>query len=190
MAAIASTLLALLRSGDHLVSSSYLFANTSSLFNTFREIGVEVSFVDATDVANVEAAMTSRTRIVFVETVANPRTQVADLARIGELCGERGVIYCVDNTMTSPYLFRPRNVGASLVVNSLTKCIGGHGNALGGAVTDTGTFDWSRYPNVSENYRKGASSRWGIVQLRKKGLRDVGADGAHLCKCAQAHGLS
>jgi O-acetylhomoserine (thiol)-lyase len=80
MGAIASTLLALLRSGDHLVSSSYLFGNTSSLFHTFQQIGVGVSFVDATDVERVAAAMTTCTRIVFVETVANPRTQVADLA--------------------------------------------------------------------------------------------------------------
>ena len=183
MGAIASTLLSLLRSGDHLVSSSYLFGNTNSLFQTFQQIGVGVSFVDATDVERVAAAMTACTRIVFVETVANPCTQVADLARIGELCRQRGVIYLVDNTITSPYLFLPKSVGASLVVNSLTKCIGGHGNALGGAVTDTGMFDWSRYPNLYENYKKGASSGWGIMQVRKKGLRDVGAalapDAAH-----------
>lgn len=183
MGAIAATLLALLRSGDHLVSSSYLFANTGSLFHTFEQIGVAVTFVDATDVAHVEAAITPRTRIVFLETIANPRTQVADLARIGELCTERGVIYFVDNTITSPYLFLPGSVGASLVVNSLTKCIGGHGNALGGAVTDTGLYDWSRYPNVYDSYKNGASSGWGIAQLRKKGLRDAGAalapDAAH-----------
>jgi O-acetylhomoserine (thiol)-lyase len=183
MAAIASTLLALLRAGDHVVSSSHLFANTNSLFHTFSGVGVQVSFVDGTDVAQVEAAITSRTRMVFVETIANPRTHVADLAGIGELCQRRGLVYFVDNTMTSPYLFLPKLVGASLVVNSLTKCIGGHANALGGAVTDTGVYDWSRYPNLYGNYKKGDPALWGILQIRKKGLRDVGAvlaaDAAH-----------
>jgi O-acetylhomoserine (thiol)-lyase len=175
MAAIASTMLALLRAGDHVVSSTYLFGNTNSLFGTFQQIGVSVSFVDATRVANVEAALTPATRMIFVETIANPRTQVADLARIGELCRQRGIVYFVDNTMTSPYLFLPKRVGASLVINSLTKYIGGHGNALGGAITETGLYDWSGYPHIYETYRKGAPATWGILQIRKKGLRDVGA---------------
>lgn len=183
MGAILSTFLALLRSGDHVVSSTYLFGNTNSLFDTFERLGVSVTFVDATDVANVAAALTPKTRMVFVETIANPRTQVADLARIGTLCRERGIVYFVDNTMTSPYLFLPTTVGASLIINSLTKCIGGHGNALGGAVTDTGVYDWSRYPNVYENYKKGAATTWGLLQIRKKGLRDAGTslapDAAH-----------
>ena len=183
MAAITSTLFALLRPGDHLLSSGYVFGNTNSLFNTFAAFGVSVSFVDATDVVQVEAAITSRTRVVFVETIANPRTQVADLAQIGELCDRRGIVYIVDNTMTSPYLFLPKQVSASLVVNSLTKCIGGHGNALGGAVTDTGVYDWSRYANIYGTYKRGDPSLWGILQIRKKGLRDAGAalapDAAH-----------
>ena len=175
MAAISTTLFSLLRAGDHIVSSSFLFGNTTSLFETFGRMGIEVSFVDATEAANVEAALRPETRLVFVETIANPCTQVSDLAGIGELCRSRGIVYVVDNTITSPYLFRPRDVGASLVVNSLTKYIGGHGNALGGALTDTGLFDWSRYPNISDLYRKGDARAWGIVQIRKKGLRDTGA---------------
>jgi O-acetylhomoserine (thiol)-lyase len=175
MAAIASTVLALLRAGDHLVSSTYLFGNTNSLFNTFEQLGVAVSFVDATDAANVEAALRPETRMVFVETIANPRTQVADLAGIGTLCKARGLVYVVDNTMTTPYLFLPKRVGASLIINALTKYIGGHGNALGGAVTDTGLYDWTKYPNIYDNYKKGDAAKWGILQIRKKGLRDVGA---------------
>ncbi|MDR2113087.1 MAG: cystathionine gamma-synthase family protein [Candidatus Accumulibacter sp.] len=175
MAAISTALFALLRAGDHFVSSSFLFGNTTSLFESFARLGVEVSFVDATDAANVEAALRPETRLVFVETIANPCTQVTDLAGIGELCRARGIVYVVDNTITSPCLFRPRDVGASLVVNSLTKYIGGHGNALGGALTDTGLFDWSRYPNISGLYKKGDVRAWGILQIRKKGLRDVGA---------------
>jgi O-acetylhomoserine (thiol)-lyase len=175
MAAIGALFQALLKEGDHVVSSSFLFGNTNSLWNTVAGQGVDVSFVDATDVANVEAVLTAQTRLVFVETIANPRTQIADLERIGRLCRERGILYVVDNTMTTPYLFRPKAVGAGLVVNSLTKSIGGHGIALGGALTDTGRFDWSAYPNIAPNFRKLAPAAQGMAQLRAKALRDFGA---------------
>ncbi len=175
MAAIASAFIALLRGGDHVVSSSFLFGNTNSLFGTLGQFDCDISYVDATRVENVEKALRPNTRMVFVETIANPRTQIADLVRIGELCARRGIIYFVDNTMTSPYLFRPKQVKASLVINSLTKYIGGHGNALGGAVTDTGLFDWKSFPNIYDSYKTANSANWGILQIRKKGLRDVGA---------------
>jgi O-acetylhomoserine (thiol)-lyase len=175
MAAIGAIVQGLIRAGDHIVSSSFLFGNTNSLWMTVNAQGANVSMVDATDVANVEAALTPETRIVFVETIANPRTQIADLKRIGDLCRERGILYIVDNTMTSPYLFRPKTVGAGLVVNSLTKSIAGHGNALGGALTDTGIYDWSRYPHIADNYKKAAQPQWGIAQIRAKALRDFGA---------------
>ena len=174
MAAIGAVVQALLRAGDHIVSSSFLFGNTNSLWQTVSLQGMPVSFVDATDVANIERALKPETRIVFVETIANPRTQIADLERIGALCRERGILYVVDNTMTSPYLFRPKQVGASLVLNALTKSIGGHGNALGGSLTDTGLFDWTRYPNIADNYKRFASTQWGMAQLRAKALRDFG----------------
>ncbi|MFL6674714.1 MAG: cystathionine gamma-synthase family protein [Massilia sp.] len=175
MGAIGALAQALLKAGDHVVSSSFLFGNTNSLWNTVAGQGVDVSFVDATDVANVEAALTANTRFVFVETIANPRTQVADLARIGELCRARGILYVVDNTMTTPYLFRPKAVGAGLVVNALTKSIGGHGMALGGALTDTGLFDWAAFPNIAPNFRRQPASAQGMAQLRAKALRDFGA---------------
>jgi len=175
MAAIAATFVALLRAGDHVVSSSFLFGNTNSLFGTLNTLGCEISFVDATDVGNVARAIRPNTRLVFVETIANPRTQVADLARIGELCAQRGLLYFVDNTMTSPYLYRPKLHRAGLIINSLTKCISGHGNALGGAVTDTGLYDWTRFPNIYDNYKNQKPALWGIQQIRKKGLRDVGS---------------
>lgn len=174
MAAIGAIVQGLLRAGDHVVSSSFLFGNTNSLWQTVAAQGVTVSMVDATDVANVEAALTPETRIVFVETIANPRTQVADLDRIGRLCKDRGILYVVDNTMTSPYLFRPKAVGAGLVVNALTKSIGGHGNALGGSLTDTGVYDWTRYPHIADSYKKYAPPQWGMAQIRAKGLRDFG----------------
>jgi len=175
MAAIEATLLALLRNGDHVVSSSFVFGNTNSLLETLGRHGTPVTFVDATSATNVERALTPATKLVFVETIANPRTQVADLEGIGALCRARGILYVVDNTMTSPWLFRPASVGAGLVVNALTKYIGGHGNALGGAVTDTGQFDWTRFPNIAESYRRQPPALQGITQIRKKGLRDGGA---------------
>jgi O-acetylhomoserine (thiol)-lyase len=175
MAAIGSTMLSLLRAGDHIVASAFLFGNTNSLFLTLQQLGIEVSFADATDIENVAAASRENTRLVFVETIANPVTQVADLAAIGDYCQENGIVYCVDNTMTSPYLFQPKKVKASLVINALTKYIGGHGNALGGCVTDTGLYDWTGFPNLYDNYKTGDSSLWGITQIKKKGLRDFGA---------------
>jgi O-acetylhomoserine (thiol)-lyase len=175
MAAIGAVLIALLKEGDHIVSSHYVFGNTNSMLETLAERGSKVSFVDATSVDAVRAAITPGTRVVFVETIANPRTQVADLDGIGALCRERGILYVVDNTMTSPWLFRPKSVGASLSINALTKYIGGHGNALGGAVTDTGLFDWTRFPNIAASYRNQKPAVQGVTQLRKKGLRDFGA---------------
>ncbi len=174
MAALAAIFTTLLRRGDHLVSSQFVFGNTNSLFGTLQELGVEITFVDATDSSQVRAAIQPNTRMVFTETIANPGTQVADLAVIGEICREKGLVYVVDNTLTSPWMFRPASVGASLVMNSLSKYIGGHGTALGGAVTDTGLYDWAGNDNIYEAYRKGASTGWGLTQIKKKGLRDMG----------------
>ncbi|MES2939497.1 MAG: cystathionine gamma-synthase family protein [Pseudomonadota bacterium] len=174
MAAIAAVFTALLRAGDHLVASRFLFGNTASLMDTLERLGCAVTLVDATDAAQVAAALRPETRMVFVETIANPRTQVADLQGIGTLCAGRGLVYVVDSTLTTPCLFLPRDVGASLVVHSLSKSICGHGNALGGSVTDTGVFDWSGYPNVLPPYKKGKPQGWGLLQIRKKGLRDFG----------------
>ncbi|MEO5765143.1 MAG: cystathionine gamma-synthase family protein [Casimicrobiaceae bacterium] len=186
MAAIAAALLALLRAGDHVVASHFLFGNTNSLFATLKAHGMPVTFVDATDAAAVEAEIVPATRLVFVETIANPRTQVADLARIGAVCAARNLIYVVDNTMTSPWLFRPKDVGASLVVNALTKYVGGHGNALAGSLTDTGHYDWSRFANILDSYKSAKPALWGMTQVRKKGLRDFGATLA----AAEAHHIA
>ena len=175
MAAIGTMLFTLLRNGDHFVSSSFLFGNTNSLFNSFSAHGIDVTFVDATETAEVEAAIRPETKLVFVETIANPRTQVADLDGIAKLCQEHNIIYVVDNTMTTPYLYKPIESDADIVINSLTKYIAGHGNVLGGAITDTGRYDWANYPNIYDTYKKGDSKKWGITQIRKKGLRDFGA---------------
>jgi len=174
MAAIAATFTALIRKTDHVIASSYLFGNSRSIFQTFIDMGLDFTFVDPTSVDNVRAAIKENTRMVFLETIANPATQIADLAKIGDLCEEKGFLYVVDNTMTSPYLFTPVDVKATHSINSLTKYIGGHGNALGGSVTDTGIFNYENYPNIYDVYKKGDPKTWGMAQIRKKGLRDAG----------------
>lgn len=175
MAAITATVLSLLKNGDHMIASSYLFGNTRSIMQTFTDMGIEITFVDATAAANFKNAYRETTKMVLVETIANPATQVADLAAIGDFCAKENLIYVVDNTMTSPYLFRPVTVKASLVINSLTKYIGGHGNALGGSVTDTGLFNWDNFPNIAQVLREQIRREMlGITQIRKRGLRDGG----------------
>ena len=183
MAAISAVFLSLLRAGDHIVCTRFLFGNTNSLMQTLQGLGVTVTFVDATAADNVRAAITPATRMVFVETIANPVTQVADLDGIGQACRDAGVLYVVDGTLTTPLLVRGRDIGAGLVVHSLSKSIGGHGNALGGAVVDTGLFDWASFANILPPYKKGPAEKWGLLQVKKKGLRDMGgtlrAEDAH-----------
>jgi len=183
MAALSAAFMTLLKQGDHVVSSQFIFGNTNSLLSTLGELGVLVTLVDATDVAAVRAALRPTTRMVFCETIANPGTQIADLRGIGELCREHGLIYLLDNTLTSPWMLQGKSVGASLVMNSLSKYIGGHAHALGGAVTETGLYDWRSYVHINPAYRKGDARMWGLTQIKKKGLRDMGgtlaAEAAH-----------
>ncbi|REG99500.1 cystathionine gamma-synthase family protein [Flavobacterium aquicola] len=175
MAAITAAFLSLLKKDDHVIASSFLFGNSRSIMQTLTEIGIEISFVDATNVKDIEQAYKPATRMVFVETIANPGTQVAQLDQIGDFCQQHKLIYIVDNTMTSPYLFKPVNVKASLVINSLTKYIGGHGDALGGSLTDTGLYDWNTFANIAPLIREStAPAMHGITQIRKRGLRDGG----------------
>lgn len=175
MAALAAVFTTLLQAGDHIVASQFIFGNTTSLFGTLNRLGIAVTLVDATDVKAVEQALRPQTKLVFVETVANPGTQIADLESIGQLCQAKGLIYLVDNTLTSPWLFQAKSVGATFVMNSLSKHIGGHAHALGGSLTDTGLFDWSNFSNIVENYRFGDVASWGLTQIKKKALRDMGA---------------
>jgi O-acetylhomoserine (thiol)-lyase len=183
MAAIAGILVALTKPGDHLIVSRHLFGNTRSLFQTMQGFGLEVDFVDVGDASSLGSRLRPQTRMVFVETIANPGTQVPDLEGIGRLCKQHGLLYVVDNTMTTPAILRAREVGAGLIVHSLTKGLAGHGDAMGGAVIDTGLFDWSTWPHIAEPYRKGDPAGWGLQQIRKRGLRDFGAT----LRAADAH---
>ncbi len=183
MGAISAMFFALLKQGDHVVCSRHVFGNTSSLLGSFARFGVAVDFVDATSTENVKSALRPTTQLVFVETIANPGTEVADLEGIGKLCQDHNILFVVDNSLTTPALVQPAKFGAGLIINSLTKGIGGHGDAMGGAVSDTGKFDWSEYPGIDPLYRAGDPKRFGLTQIRRKGLRDGGAtlrpDDAH-----------
>jgi O-acetylhomoserine (thiol)-lyase len=183
MAAITATMFSLFKAGDHLIVSHFLFGNTRSFAETMQTLGIELSFVDVTDVQNVEAAFKKNTKAVYLETIANPVTQVADLRAIGQLCESKKCLFIVDNTMTPANVFDANSVLASLTVSSLTKYIAGHGNVLGGAVVDTGLFDWGNFENILPIYRGADVSQWGLIQVRKRGLRDMGGtlspDSAH-----------
>jgi O-acetylhomoserine (thiol)-lyase len=183
MASLSTLFISMLKKNDHIISSTHLFGNTNSLLGTLSKIGCNVSFVDATDFSAIERATQSNTRIIFVESIANPCTQIADLESIGKFCRQNNILYVVDNTLTSPYLFTPKSVGASIVMNSLSKYIAGHGNVLGGSLTDTGCFDWDYFPNIDRRYSDIPALQKGLTHLKKKGLRDLGAtlqpDSAH-----------
>ncbi|KAJ1383921.1 Cys/Met metabolism PLP-dependent enzyme-domain-containing protein, partial [Ochromonadaceae sp. CCMP2298] len=152
-----------------------LFGNTRSFAETMQSLGIELSFVDVTDVQNVKQAFKHNTKAVYLETIANPVTQVADLRAIGQFCESKKVLFLVDNTMTPANIFDANSVLASLTLSSLTKYIAGHGNVLGGVVVDTGLFDWSSFENILPIYRGPDKTQWGLTQIRKRGLRDMGA---------------
>ena len=137
--------------------------------NTLMDMGIQISFVDVTSLENIKDAYQPNTRAVFTETVANPVTQVADIQGIGRYCEERGIPLIVDNTMTPPPLFDAKAAGASLITTSLTKYVAGHGNVLGGAVIDTGLYDWQQFDNINPAYRVADTRQWGLTQIKKKG---------------------
>ncbi|MBT0586385.1 cystathionine gamma-synthase family protein [Alteromonas oceanisediminis] len=175
MAAIASTLFSLIRAGDHIIVSRFLFGNSRSFMNTLADLGVQISFVDVTDVRCIEALYQPNTKMVFCETIANPVTQVSDCEAIGRFCQEKNIVFMLDTTMTPCYIFDAKKVHASLLVSSLTKYVGGHGNVLGGAVVDSGLYDWQTFSNIHAEYRVADTSQWGLTQIKKRGLRDIGA---------------
>jgi len=175
MAAYDNMFFTLFNHKTHIIASKFLFANTISLLKSYsNKFGIEVTYVDVTNINEVKQAKKINTQIILVETIANPCTQIPALFEIGEFAKENNLVYIVDNTITSPASFIPKLVGASLVVHSLTKSISGHSRSLGGAVIDTGLFDWSKFSNIEEIYRPFKEQAY-IMQLRKKGLRDKGA---------------
>jgi O-acetylhomoserine (thiol)-lyase len=185
--AITFSILNIAGAGDHLVSSSSLYGGTHTLFtHTFAKLGLAVSLVDPGDLAAWRAAIRPETKLLYVESVGNPRLDTADLEAIAAIAHEAGVPLIVDNTMPTPYLLRPFDHGADIVVHSLTKFLGGHGTSIGGAVADSGRFDWAasgRFPGLTEpdpsyhgmRYLEAFGPLGYLVKLRVQLLRDVGA---------------
>ena len=184
--AIATALLVLLKSGDHIVASNSLYGGTYNLLNvTLPRLGITTTFVDPSNPDNFTAAAKENTRVFFAETLGNPKLDVLDLKKISAAAKAFKVPFIVDNTVPSPYLLNPIQFGANIVIHSLTKYISGNGTSLGGAIIDAGTFDWSsgKFPEFTEPsagyhgliYHEAIGNAAFIAKVRIEGLRDFGA---------------
>jgi O-acetylhomoserine (thiol)-lyase len=153
MSAQMVALLTLLESGDQIVAARTLYGGTYSQFDvSFRKLGIETVFVDPDDPENFRRAITDRTRVVYGETIGNPVGNVLDLAAVADIAHDAGVPFVIDNTFATPYLCRPFDFGADIVVHSATKFLGGHGTTMGGVVVEKGDFDWGngKFPGMTE----------------------------------------
>lgn len=173
--------------GDHIVSSTNLYGGTYNLFaNTLRDQGLSVSFVDPSQPANFEAAIQPNTKLLYAETLGNPNSDVIDLEAISAIAHRHGIPLIVDNTFATPFLLRPIEHGADIVVHSATKFIGGHGTVMGGVIIDAGNFDWAqndKFPGLSQPnpsyhgvvFTQACGSLAYILKLRTTLMRDQGA---------------
>lgn len=184
-AAINLAILNLAKAGDNIVSTQYLYGGTYNMFNyTLKRMGITVKFVDTSNPANIAKAIDNKTRAVFSETIGNPKNNVDDFETIARIAHDNGLPFIVDNTVATPFLFKPFNHGADIVCYSLTKFIGGHGTSIGGAVVDSGKFDWSsgRFdeyttPDPSYHgliYHEALGAMAYILKMRITLLRDLG----------------
>ena len=181
------TLQQLMKPGDEVIAARKLYGGTiNQLTHAFKSFGWNVAWADPDDVETFEQAVTPRTRAIFIESIANPRGSITDIEAVATVARKAGVPLIVDNTMASPYLIRPIEHGADIVVHSLTKFLGGHGNSLGGIIVDAGTFDWSKdnkFPMLSEPRPEYHGIRiqetFGnfafAIACRALGLRDLGS---------------
>lgn len=176
----------LLNPGDEFVAARQLYGGSINQFGqSFKKSNWNVCWADATDVDSIKAAVTDKTKAIFIESLANPGGIVTDMEAISAVAKDAGVPLIVDNTLATPYLCRPKDHGADIVLHSLTKFLGGHGNSVGGAIVDCGTFDWlgsGRYPTMSEPNESYHGIRFGetfgdfgfAIACRALGLRDIG----------------
>ncbi len=170
-AAITLAILNITRCGQNIVSTSSLYGGTYNLFHyTLPRLGIGVRFVDSSDPANVKAAIDDNTRLVYLESIGNPKNNVDDYPEIAKVAHDSGIPFIVDNTVSPPPLLKPFDLGADIVVYSLTKFIGGHGTSIGGAIVDSGKFDWSngKFPEITEP----DPSYHGLVYWDAFGLHD------------------
>jgi len=184
--AISTTLLTLLKSGDHIVASNSLYGGTyNMLSNTLPRFGITTTFVDPKDPSNFEKAVQDNTRAFFVESLGNPKLDIIDLKKVSAHAKKAKVPFIVDNTVATPYLLNPIKYGANIVIHSLTKYINGNGTTLGGIIIDAGTFDYGNglFPEFNEpspsyhglNYNEALGPAAFIARVRVEGLRDLGA---------------
>jgi O-acetylhomoserine (thiol)-lyase len=177
MAAISTTALALAGSGDEIISGNSIFGGTYSLFaHTLPRYGISTRFVETTDVDAYRQAVTDRTRLIFVETIGNPKLDVPDIAAIAKVAKAHGIVLVVDNTVTTPMLCQPKALGADIVIHSTSKYINGHGNAIGGTIVDCGTFEWGnpRYAHLKEYHDRVRQFAF-LASLRNRVHRDLGS---------------
>jgi O-acetylhomoserine (thiol)-lyase len=172
--------------GGHIVSSNSLYGGTVTLFSqTFKKLGIEVTFVDPREPENFEKAIKDNTRLIYIETVGNPKNDILQYEKIAEIAHKHGMPVICDNTVTTPILFRPFEYGIDIIIHSCTKFIGGHGTSIGGAIVDSGKFDWTngRYPELTEpdpsyhgvKYVESFGNLAYIIKARTQFLRDMGS---------------
>ena len=175
------------RSGDHVVSSTNLYGGTFNLLaHTYEDLGIETSFVDPSDPQNFEKAIQPNTKLLYAETLGNPNSDVIDIEAISAIAHRHGIPLIVDNTFATPFLLRPIEHGADVVVHSATKFIGGHGTVMGGVIVDGGKFDWAaegKFPGLSEPnpayhgivFTEACGNLAYIMKIRTTLMRDQGA---------------
>ncbi len=172
--------------GGHIVSSSSLYGGTVTLFSqTFAKLGIEVTFVDPKKPENFAAAIKDNTRLIYIETIGNPKNDILQYEEIAKIAHDNGMPVICDNTVATPILFRPIEYGIDIVVHSCTKFIGGHGTSIGGVIVDSGKFDWTngRYPELTEpdpsyhgiKYVESFGELAYIIKARTQFLRDMGS---------------
>ena len=175
----------LCQTGDELVSSATLYGGTYTQFDvTFRRLGFQTTFVEPDDPENFRKAITPKTKLLYIETVANPRMNIVDIEAVAKIAHEHDIPLVVDNTFATPYLCRPIEYGADIIVHSATKFIGGHGTSIGGIIIDGGKFDWTsgKFPQLTEpspgyhglRFAETFGEMAYIIKCRVEGLRDLG----------------
>ncbi len=175
------------KAGDHIVSSGSLYGGTYNLFaNTLSDYGITTTFVDGSDPENFARAIKENTKVIYLESLGNPNSDIIDLEAVSAIAHKNGIPVIVDNTFATPYLFRPLEHGADIVVHSATKFIGGHGTVLGGLIIDGGAFDWTatdKFPGLSQpnpsyhgvRFTEACGNLAYIMKIRTTLLRDTGA---------------
>ncbi len=176
MAAISSVVLGLVRAGDEIITTNGIFGGTVSLFaNTLSRFGIVTKFIDPRDADNFKNAITAKTKLIFVESLSNPALFIPDISEIAKTAKSANIPLVVDNTAATPYIFMPGDFGASIVVHSTSKFINGHGTAIGGAIIDTGNYDWLNgiFDDIRDKAGKAGNFAF-LSHLRNLICRDLG----------------